>query len=162
MSAAENTAAELRETVTSAREWLLTLDESTIRHRPTPDRWSIAEVVGHLIDSACNNHQRFIRAQEVEHLEFPKYEQRSWAEKSDHHASPWKELVELFYLYNLHLAQVIGNIPEDKLLRPCTVTPGEPGTLESVVTGYFDHLKHHLDKLRDERVRLSNFQDAPV
>lgn len=145
----DQTAASLRETVIAAREWLLTLDETTVRHRPTPERWSIAEVVGHLIDSACNNHQRFIRAQEAADLEFPKYEQRSWVEKSNHHASPWNELVELWYLYNLHLAQVIGNIPDEKLQHRCTVMPNEPGTLKLVVTGYLDHLKHHLEKLRE-------------
>lgn len=149
---ADKIAANLRETVTTARDWLLILDESAVRNRPAPDRWSIAEVVGHLIDSACNNHQRFIRAQEVEHLEFPKYEQRSWVENSDHHGRPWNELVELWYLYNLHLAHVMNNIPEDKLHRPCTVTPGDPETLETIVVGYFDHLQHHLAKIR-ERTR---------
>ena len=31
---------------------------------PAPGRWAKKEVVGHLIDSAANNHQRFVRAQE--------------------------------------------------------------------------------------------------
>jgi hypothetical protein len=32
-------------------------------YKPAPDKWSKKEILGHLIDSAANNHQRFIRAQ---------------------------------------------------------------------------------------------------
>ncbi len=56
------------------RTKLLSLDASDAHFKPADDRWSISEVVGHLVDSACNNHQRFVRAQFLEELVFPKYE----------------------------------------------------------------------------------------
>ena len=71
-------ASRLAATVRESRSWLLGLDDMTVRHKPSIDRWTIAEVVGHMIDSACNNHQRFILAQELDELTFPKYEQNVW------------------------------------------------------------------------------------
>lgn len=146
---AQEIADQLAAVVNEARPWLSLLDETVVRHRPTPDRWSIAEVVGHLIDSACNNHQRFIRAQEGEKLTFPKYDQNSWVEKNGYHDSPWSPLVDLWCLYNLHLAQVIRNIPLQQLETECTITPYDACTLGFLVTDYVDHLKHHLAKIRE-------------
>ena len=142
-------AKKLQASISEARTWLAELDETTVRHKPTPDRWSIAEVVGHLVDSASNNHQRFIRAQELESLSFPKYEQNQWVALNRYHESEWTPLVELWYHYNLHLAHVIRNIPIDKLSTACTITPFDACTLEFLVTDYLDHLNHHLGKIQE-------------
>jgi hypothetical protein len=42
---------------------LLVIDEQTFSHKPAPGKWSKKEIPGHLVDSANNNHQRFLRAQ---------------------------------------------------------------------------------------------------
>ncbi len=145
----DTAAADLQHAVSQARPWLLGLDEATVRHRPAPDRWTIAEVVGHLVDSACNNHQRFIRAQEQETLEFPKYDQNAWVDRNNYAASPWTELVELWTLYNVHLAHVIRQVPAEQLGTQCTITPYEPCTLEFLITDYVAHLNRHLRKIRE-------------
>ena len=144
-----DTADQLVATAGEARAWLLELPEDTVRHKPSPDHWSIAQVVGHLVDSACNNHQRFVRAQETETLEFPKYDQNSWADKGSYHDSDWRGLVELWYQYNCHLAHVMRNIPADQLSTHCAITTYEPCTLEFLVTDYLDHLNHHIAKIRE-------------
>lgn len=153
------TAADLVARVEEASEWLARLDETTVRHKPTPERWSIAEVIGHLVDSATNNHQRFIRAQEADELVFPKYDQNSWAEKSGYHDADWRELVELWRLYNRLLAGVIRRIPAEKLTVRCTIGPYDPCTLEFLVVDYLDHLEHHLKKIRE---RLADASEPTV
>ena len=137
--------------VTQSRELLLGLGESIVRQKPSADRWSIAEVVGHLVDSASNNHQRFIRAQESESLTFPKYDQNSWAAKNAYASANWESLVELWFHYNLQLARVIEQISEEHLEKRCMIGSLEPCTLGWLVTDYFDHLVHHLKKI-EERV----------
>ncbi|QEG20259.1 DinB family protein [Mariniblastus fucicola] len=146
-----STADQIVEQVTKSREWLLGLGESIVRHKPSADRWSIAEVVGHLVDSASNNHQRFIRAQEQESLTFPKYDQNSWATKNAWSSANWESLVELWFHYNLQLARVIRAIPSEKYSIPCTIGGNEPCALEWLATDYLDHLVHHLKKI-EERV----------
>ncbi|TWU54867.1 DinB superfamily protein [Rubripirellula tenax] len=143
------TASALLNSVAAARDWLLDLDDQTVRHRPSLDRWSIIEVLGHLVDSACNNHQRFVRGQESDELVFPKYEQNSWVSKGYYQQSDWVDLVELWSHYNRHLAQVIKHIPESQLATPCTITPYETCSLEFIVTDYVTHLNHHLNRIRE-------------
>lgn len=140
---------ELESAVKQARDWLLELSDETVRFRPAPDRWTIAEVIGHLVDSATNNHQRFIRAQEVDSFTFPKYEQVSWVKLNDYGKSDWSTLVELWCLYNLHLAHVIRNIPADQWETECVIEPYPACTLGFLITDYLDHLNHHLVKIRE-------------
>lgn len=87
---------DLRETVDRAAEQLLEVSEEAAAVRPSPGRWSAKEVVGHLIDSAAHNHQRFVRAQWQERLVFAGYEQDAWVAAQRYGDAPWVELVVLW------------------------------------------------------------------
>ena len=108
--------------------------------------WGI-EILGHLIDSATNNHHWFVRALQVEGLVFPPYEQEDWVRLQDYNSTAWESLVELWRLYNYHLAHVIRRIPGDRLEVVCRIGPHEPVTLGYLVEDYVVHLKHHLRQL---------------
>ncbi len=123
-----------------------------VSHKPTPDRWSIAQLIGHLIDSASNNHQRFVRAQYCDgELIFPKYDQNQWVAAADYANHEWDSIVELWVHYNLLIASVIRSIQTESLQTPCTITPYETCTLEFLVTDYLAHLHHHF-KILEERL----------
>ncbi len=130
---------------------LRSLDESVVRIQPAPGKWSVQEILGHLVDSAANNHQRFVRAQEVRVLTFPKYEQDSWVSLQGYNAIPWVELIELWRLYNRHLAHVMRRIPEEKLAVECRIGPLDPVTLQFLLEDYVVHMKHHLGQI-EERI----------
>ena len=144
---------ELIEIVEAFSTRLMVLDERAAKDKPAPDRWSIQEVVGHLIDSAANNHQRFVRAQNCTTLRFEDYDQNQWVQIQDYNASSWNDLIELWRLYNLHLAHVIRRIPDFKMRVQCTITPNEPVSLSFLIEDYLTHLKHHLNKI-NERISL--------
>jgi hypothetical protein len=146
---AEQVASDLEDSIQQARSWLTKLSSEQVTFRPTPDRWSIAEVIGHLIDSACNNHQRFVRAQTADPLVFPKYDQNSWAELNHYHTRDWSELVELWFQYNRQLAHLIRHIPSDKLTVRCEITGYEPCTLGFLLEDYVVHMNHHLTKIQE-------------
>lgn len=139
-------------TIDEWRPKLLALSVDTVRYKPRPDRWSIAEVIGHLVDSASNNHQRFVRAQECDSLKFPKYDQNAWVSVGKYNQSDWPSLVNLWHSYKKHLAQLIRNVPISQLDTPCTVVPYETCTLQFLLEDYFVHLQHHLDILSDRIV----------
>lgn len=149
MNSLAKIASELESVVDSWRKKLLGLGEDSAHLKPSPDRWSISEVIGHLVDSACNNHQRFVRAQFSDELVFPKYEQNEWAAAANYRFSDWESLVQLWYHYNRQIAVLIRNIPESKLSTSCTITPYDTCTLGFLVTDYVDHLNHHLRKLSE-------------
>jgi len=146
------TADDIESLIERWRPKLAALDAKFVQEKPSPDRWAISEVIGHLVDSACNNHQRFVRAQfcDVE-LIFPKYEQNEWASAANYANCDWDSLVELWYHYNRLIATVIRNIPPKALATPCTITPYDSCTLEFLVTDYLTHLEHHF-KILEERI----------
>jgi len=149
---------ELREVVAAVTPRLLALSESEAARPPAPGKWSPKEVIGHLIDSASNNHQRFVRARFMDELVFPGYEQEAWVEAQGYRAAPWSDLVGLWCLFNLHLARVIEAVPASIRQRPRarhnlhevawnTVPQDRPATLEYFMRDYVGHLKHHLSQI---------------
>jgi len=137
-------------------------DELTVI-KSSPEKWSLKEILGHLIDSAANNHQRFVRAQNTISLVFPKYDQNKWIKFQGYQESNWIELLSLWRLYNRHIAHIIKRIPAEKLGLECEIVPYDPVTLNFLVEDYLDHLKHHLeqiDELLGERMNSNkHFKD---
>ena len=144
---------ELTQIVDATALELKACDEESARIKTTPNQWSIQEILGHLVDSAANNHQRFVRAQEVEVLTFPKYEQDSWVSKQAYNTVPWSDLIELWRLYNRHLAHVMRHVPTEKLTVECRIAPYEPVTLQFLLEDYLVHMQHHLGKIREQMAR---------
>lgn len=143
----EKIADALASVVATAAPVLAQVREQEASVQPAPDEWSPKEVVGHLIDSAANNHQRFVRAQGVAELDFPPYEQEAWVQLQDYGSAPWAELVDLWRLYNLHLAHLIRKIPADRLQTICRIGANEPVTLGFLIEDYLAHLRLHLKQL---------------
>jgi DinB superfamily len=154
-----NTIAEdLRRIVESTAEWLRAIPESRSQMSKADGQWSAKQILGHLIDSAANNHRRFVRAQFTDDLVFPGYDQEKWVRAQGYEEEPWSAIVELWRSYNLHLAHVIENIPESTLtrLRPAhtldkiawqPVKADQATTLEYLVRDYVGHLQDHLEQL---------------
>ena len=130
----------------------------------TPDVWSVKEIVGHLIDSAANNHQRFVRAQHVPRFEFPGYEQNLWMRSQDYQSCSWRELVDFWVLYNRHLAHVVRRVPAAALDIPCRIGEDESVTLGFLIEDYVRHLRHPLSQIaerRPDRQVASGARSAP-
>ena len=68
----------LRAAVLEAHPHLSAISDSDAATPPAPGKWSPKQVIGHLIDSASNNHRRFVRANFVDDLIFPGYDQETW------------------------------------------------------------------------------------
>ena len=109
--------------------------------------WSRKQVIGHLIDSASNNHQRFVRAAQQSSLDFPGYDQDGNIRLQAPQEADWLLLISLWAAYNRYLAHIIARLPESKLETPCRIGSGAPVTLEFIATDYLRHLLHHLTQI---------------
>ncbi len=109
--------------------------------------WSRKQVLGHLVDSASNNHQRFVRAALQDSLEFPGYDQDGCVRVQAVQEIPWPALVELWASYNRFLVHVIANLPAGKLGVSCRIGSNEPVTLRFLIEDYLRHLVHHLEQI---------------
>jgi len=112
-----------------------------------PGKWSAQQVIGHLVDSAANNHQRFVRAMQAPALVFPEYLQEEWVESQHYDARGWEDVVLLWHAYNRHLAHVIEHIPEQMRDVPVTIGKEPPVTLGFLAHDYVVHMRHHLRQI---------------
>jgi hypothetical protein len=125
---------------------LLAFDEA-MAGAPAPGMsWSRKEIVGHLIDSAGNNHQRFVRAQYQARMSFPRYVQDQWIAAQGYGERPWAEIVELWQQYNRHLLHVMRRVPAAAFGNVCVVAEDEPSTLGHHMVDYVHHMEHHLQQ----------------
>jgi DinB superfamily len=118
-------------------------------------KWSKKQELGHLIDSAVNNHQRFIRAQIPAHLEnsvlrIAGYNQEDWVRVGEYQTRVWGELVRLWKSLNQQILHVLKNVALESLQTPCSIGGGEPVTLEFVMVDYVGHLKHHIAHILED------------
>ena len=149
---------DLRETVERATPRLLALGDGGSARHPAPGKWSPREIIGHLIDSASNNHGRFVRAQWTNDLELEGYEQERWVAAGRYQDAPWSDLVTLWGAFNRHIARVMSAVPDDARMRPRQPhnldemafhgwPADRPATLDYFMRDYVAHLKHHLRQI---------------
>ncbi|MGA3325379.1 MAG: DinB family protein [Terriglobia bacterium] len=139
--------AELLRVVNSAEEILRRVSAEESRVPILAGGWSRRQVMGHLIDSASNNHQRFVRASLADSLEFPAYDQNGWARVQTAEEADWPLLVALWANYNRYLAHIIAHLPPAKLDVPIRVGQNEPMTLKLLAEDYLRHMVHHLGQI---------------
>ncbi len=140
-------ASELRAEVDKAGARLRGLGESEVARDRGPGKWVKKEILGHLIDSAANNHQRFVLAQFSDPFVGPAYDQQRWVATHGYRDRAWGELVEIWIAMNRLVAQVIELVPAGRLATRCRVGDGEPVTVEWLMRDYVRHLRHHIAQL---------------
>ena len=148
---------DFKQTIQNAIPRLQTIADEDASKGPA-GHWSPKQELGHLIDSAANNHQRFVRGQFTDDLVFPGYDGDQWVDAQHYNDASWLDLIDLWGAYNTHLLHVISIIPEsvrskqrdkhsfDKVAF-VTVDQTNPTTLEYLIRDYLVHLKHHLEQI---------------
>jgi len=126
--------------------------------KTSPNAWSSKEILGHLIDSSINNIKRIVVGQTQGNLIFDGYNQNEWVELQNYQNRNWDFLIDLWKLNNLHFIQIVETIPHSVLIKEYSnhnlnvilfnkYSDDKPKTLELLIRDYFDHMKHHLNKI---------------
>jgi hypothetical protein len=151
---------DFRRTIDLSAPRLIEISERQSAIPRSEGKWSPKEIIGHLIDSATNNHQRFVRAQFTDELVFAGYEQENWVRVQNYQGEGWTDLVQLWKLYNQHILHLVSLIPEQTRTRlrtkhnlheiaSDTISENEPVTLDYFIRDYLDHMKKHLGQILD-------------
>lgn len=144
----QETAQRLLDIINEVRDRFASVTPEQWAHKPAENVWSKKELLGHLIDSAANNHLRFVRGQLAgDKFVTHGYEQDFFVSSQHYHDEPVDELIALWYAYNRHLAMVIRHIDPSKLEMPCFIGPYEPMSFSFVITDYVTHMQHHLKQV---------------
>jgi hypothetical protein len=135
-----------------ARLQALSLEK--IEHKPAPDKWSAKEELGHLLDSAANNHERIVRTQLEEHPALPDYDGDAWVALHRYQTRDWPSLIERWAVLNRQLLAAPEAVPDSGWSRTCTIANSGPLTLRFV---FDDYIHHMLDHLRHMGVEVHDF-----
>ena len=139
----------------STSSMLRNIEEKESSIKPSPNKWSKKELLGHLIDSAYNNHQRFVLAEKQGNLIFPGYDPDYWVKQNDYQNRKWEEVIMTWKVANTHLAHLINNIPEDLLNLQTTqhdfdkmgmnaIEKNSPSSMGYLIWDYLFHMEYHL------------------
>lgn len=126
---------------------LAQISEEKMSEKPSPDKWSKKEIIGHLIDSATNNHQRFVRGQ-FEVIPEISYDQNKWNQYNFYQQIASNQIIAFWSIYNKQLIEILKRMPPANLKKQIKV--GEKiFTIEFLITDYVEHLEHHLKQVTD-------------
>jgi hypothetical protein len=109
--------------------------------------WTRKQIVGHMLDSAANNRQRFVRAAIEGKYVGPGYAQDAWVATHGYAHQPWPTLLGWWEAEHEILMAIVDNIPEDKLSAQCIVGDDQPVSLGFLIQDYVDHQRWHLNQL---------------
>jgi hypothetical protein len=116
--------------------------------KPSPEKWSPKEILGHLIDSAHINLERFVRCTYEENFKLI-YFQDEWVTAQHYQDTDEAELLKLWELVNLHIARVLAKYPPERQLVKCDTGRYSPqlNTLAFLAEDYVRHMRHHLHQI---------------
>ena len=158
-------AAALDAAIDAALRCFTRVDESNSQSPLRSGGWCARETLGHLIDSACNNHRRFVIGQPPGVQRFDGYTQDEWVGRQRYRDASWERLVSLWTAYNRHLAHLMRNTSVEAAEGSAMAPNGSgPITVGYLMDDYVRHLQHHVGQIRDwaERQPRSWPIGAPV
>jgi DinB superfamily len=141
------TESQFRERISSVYQTLRGVSEEGSERPVREGGWSRKEILGHLIDSALNNHQRFVRAALDGSYNGPSYEQQGWVAMHGYRTMKWDVLLEHWRCQNELLCDVVERIPDSRLGGQCRVGEDAPVTLRFLIEDYLAHLGHHVHQI---------------
>ena len=112
------------------------------------------EIVGHLIDSASNNHQRFVRLQIDRKISLPGYEAEKWVGTSNIQNLDYRFVVDFWRMYNQFLLNLIQGIKPKSMKNVWRTINGEESTLEFLIDDYFAHMKLHYEMFIERKQEI--------
>jgi len=139
-----NSLQSLHELIERLPERLAALPHDKVETKPSPGAWSAKEELGHLLDSAANNHQRIVRTQLEEKPAMPGYDGDEWVAFHRYQQREWKTLIGLWVALNRQLLAAAEAAPDSAWSRTCTIANSAPLTLQFVFDDYVHHMLEHL------------------
>jgi hypothetical protein len=139
------------------KEWepkLASLPDKTITEFRNSQNRNIKQILGHLIDSTCNNTHRVVHLQyQQSPFSFPNYatfgNNDRWIAIQNYQNEDWHNMIQLWKYSLIHFCHVIKNIQEDKLENEWIAGPDKNISLRTMIVDFPRHLKLHIGEIND-------------
>ncbi len=126
------------------------LSVQDVSKKASPSKWSKKEILGHLTDSAFNNHQRFVRMQIDNNIELLQYKQNDWVAIQRYQDLEWNIIVELWRTTNQHIVHLLKRVDHTKLSNTAKFPEFGVLSLQFIIEDYVEHLAHHFKAIFQE------------
>jgi hypothetical protein len=117
----------------AADQKLSLLSEEDARKPFRRDGWLRKDILGHLVDSACVNHVRFLVAATTGSYEGSGYDQNACVRLQDYAQVPWPAILDQWRARNTWIAETITNIPQESLGAICRISNNPPMRLDALI-----------------------------
>ncbi|MFK8006527.1 MAG: DinB family protein [Saprospiraceae bacterium] len=128
---------------------ILKIKEEDLKAPTAPGKWSKKQILGHLIDSARVNLQRFLEAQHTPTVYIVhRYMQDELVELNDYQNIPTLEIIQLWKSLNQQIANVFDRVPDAELSKRVEI-PHEDRIkdLRFIMEDYVAHVEHHMKQI---------------
>ena len=159
---------QLNEIINNAGDKIKEISTQDFNSKTNPSKWSKKEILGHLIDSAYNNHRRLVMGQSQGHLTFDGYDQDHWAIANPYQGRKTSDIIQTWAVVNRHLGVLIDHIPRAQVEKKTTnhnyhkigmrtFEESEAVNLAMLIEDYIFHTEYHLAQIIPDYQRVSTF-----
>ena len=143
----------LQDNIRLLKETLPLFTEAALSKRPAPGKWSKKEILGHLIDSARYNLQRFTEAplKEDGAYSVQTYPQDELVIANNYQGMLIEEIVLLWQSLNNQICHALAQIPENALNHHLLIG-NDSKSLQWLIEDYVSHMEHHLKQILEDRL----------
>jgi hypothetical protein len=129
------------------KEALDRVPEEARRWKPSPERWSVHEIVCHCADSETNGAGRIRYLLAEESPTVVGYDEAHWARALDYHALPLDTAFQCVAAVRAHTAALIRQVPGGAWSREGRHTESGPYKAEDWLRVYSEHLEKHAGQI---------------
>ena len=139
----------LLETLATSKDELSSISEEAASRKSDPSKWSQKEILGHLIDSAVNNLQRFTEVQfQPQPYHMRGYDQDGLVIANNYQNDDFQSILAFWLAINRRIAAVMASQNEETLKFKIKGIDGTTVDLNYLMTDYIDHMIHHLRQIQ--------------
>lgn len=129
-------------------EYISKSTEEDLTLKPSPEKWSKKEILGHLIDSAVNNLQRFTEIQfENKPYKVRDYKQNELVTANNYNNVQTLEILDFWVAINNRILSLVSQQTQETLSYKINVNGNDNLDLRFLILDYVNHLEHHLDQI---------------
>ena len=124
------------------------IDEQKSQYRYAPDKWTIREVVGHVIDAERVFGYRALTFARADATALPSFDENAWAKESAAGERPMKDLIAEFEAVRAGTLAMFRGFTEDEFARSgiASKNPISVRALAYIIAG---HERHHVKLLKE-------------
>ena len=144
----------LEDNFIAARELNLSLDEEKLNYRYAKNKWTIREILVHIIDDERIYAYRALRFARNDKTELPGFEQDAYVSSSQANTRSIESILEEYKAVRDATIALFNGLPEDSFLRMGTAN-NNTATVRALAYHIAGHELHHMNIIKEKYLSVT-------